>query len=248
MPSFDEEVNFLPLDLWITGRLDFRDESDKENIHARLIIKTRHKGLFPDGVFEYAYGWGINIEEAIINAAFRWIESDFNVFHDLLCKATEHDHSENKMELLSISSEKNVLGWEVIFGPLIYTEIKDKKLELKQNEIFIHLFNLITGTLLDKEGVYGIKVFVMKKENGALDIDCRLNCHTWEAGKVELEKFAFNWDFPNESHWRKQYFLIVNKNVAEIKNKEALLEKLHNTLDEQLKSKKRFNWRFWSKN
>jgi len=247
MPNFDEEVNFLPLNLWITGKLDFTDESNKENIHARLIIKTRHDELFPDGIFEYAYGWGIDIKEAIINAAFRWIESDFNVFHDLLCKATEHDHSANKMELISISSNKKTLGWEVIFGPLIYTELRDKKLELKQNEIFIHLFDLISASLLFEKGVFGIKVFVMKKKNGELEIDCRLNCHAWEEGKMELEKFIHNWDVFNESHWRKQYILIVDKNLEEIKNKEALLEKLNASLEEQLKTKNRFNWKFWKR-
>lgn len=249
----DEEVEFHPLNLWITGKLDFVDDSKNENVHSRLIIKTRHEKIFPKGISEYAYGWGKDVEEASINAAFRWIESDFNTFHDLLCKSKLHDHEKNKMEFVSMSTGEEILGWEAVFGDIIYLESQTKKLEINRNEIFLSMFDLITGALLSERGAYGIKYFAMQNEKGNVQLDCRLNCHDWEDGKVELEKYISNWEIQNETHWRKQYVLVVNKELDELKNKEKLLEELVNALEKQLEDKKKkenqakSNWRFWRK-
>lgn len=244
MEHSDKEVEFSPLNLRITGKLDFVDDSNSKNVHSRLIIKTRHDKYFPKGISEYAYGWGKDVEEASVNAAFRWIESDFNTFHDLLCKSTSHNHEKNKMELVSISAGEEVLGWEVIFGDILYLENETNKLEINQNEIFLSMFDLITGALLGEKGAYGIKYFAMRDKKGNIQLDCRLNCHEWEDGKVELEKYISNWNIKNETHWRKQYILIVNKELDELKNKEKILQELVTTLEK----KSKFNWKFWKKN
>ncbi len=253
MENSDKEIEFHPLNIRITGELDFVDDSNSENVHSRLIIKTRHEEIFPNGIFEYAYGWGKDIEEASVNAAYRWIESDFNTFHDLLCESESHDHEKNKMELVSMSTEDEILGWEVVFGNVIYPESETRKLEINQNEIFLSMFDLITGTLLNEKGAYGIKYFAMQDEKGNVELDCRLNCHNWEDGKMELEKYVSNWEIQNEAHWIKQYILIVNKKLDELKNKEELLQELANALEKQLEDKNRkekhskSNWKFWRK-
>lgn len=220
----DEEVEFPPLKIWITGQFDMVEEKEDGSFQSRLIIRTRHQKLFPDGIFEYAYGGGESEEEASVNAAFRWIESDFNTIHDLLCTSAEHDHSDSKTELISFNAEGGLIAWDVVFGPLIRTASEQVKEDVPIDTFLMELFNLINGTLLHEKEIYPIKCFVMTDREGEISMDCRVNGRFWEEGEAVLKEYAEKWGLKNEFHWRKQYFIIVPKNLEELRNPELLVK------------------------
>lgn len=226
MPISEKEVFFSPLKIWITGKLDHREDSLKGNIHARLIIKTRHEGLFPDGIFEFAYGGGTDMESAIIDAAYRWIQSDFNTIHDLLCTAKEHNHDGNKADVVSMTPQGEVLGWEIVFGPLISTTIEGVKQKISQDEIFWRLFDVITEDLLGEKGIYPIKFFAIQNEKNEIDADCRLNGQDWQKGREALLEYIREWNLKDIFHWRKQYVIVVNRPIEHLHNGQELLKEL----------------------
>lgn len=249
----DEAVAFLPLNLKISGELEHLDDSNPETVSSRLIIKVRHEKFFPHGIFEYSYGFGKDAAEAIEHAIFRWIELDFNAFHDLLCESKAVFREGNKLELVSISTNGGILGWEVVLTDIIHLESETQKVKINQDEIYLDMLDLITGSLLCEKGVYGIKYFAMQDESGNIQLDCRLNGIDWEEGRRALGNYVLNWGIQNELHWRKQYVLIVNKELDQLKNKDKLMKELVSALEQQLDEQKKkepqskFNWKFWRK-
>jgi hypothetical protein len=249
------EVNFHPLNLRISGEISFF--KDHENgIQIGLLIKTVHDDFFPIGVQEFSYGFAEDEGEAIIDAAYKWIISDFNTFHSLLCK--HHDHSKDKLEMISLTPENELLGWEIIFGDILSPKTNHEKVITENNEFFVSMLDLITGSLLSEKGNCGLKFFAIKHKNETLNIDCRVNGHDWEDGKVALNKYASKWKSSDEVYWKKQYIIIVNKEIEEMKYKDNLLIELEQTLnktnkeisslEKKLSQQNKFNWRFWKKN
>lgn len=224
----DSKVIFSPLDLSISGEISsFKDHND--GIQIGLLIKTVHDEFFPNGVHEFSYGFAENEADAIIDAAYQWIISDFNTFHSLLCKY--HDHSKDKLEMISLTPDNELLGWEIVFGDVISSAASDKHTNTDNNEIFTSMLDLITGALLSKKGNCGLKFFVVKRRNGILNTDCRVNGRDWEDGKVALSEYASKWENNHEVYWEKQYILIVNKEIEKLEAKERLLKELGNTLN-----------------
>lgn len=221
----DEEVEFPPLKIWITGKVDSTEKQEYGSVQVRIIVKTRHKELFPNGIFEYAYGWGENKEAAAVNAIYRWLDSDFNAIHDLLCTSVEHDHSDSKREMITASKNGTLIAWDVVFGPLIVSESEQKQEDILINDFFLKLYDLINDTLLNEKGIYPIKCFVMQNEEGQVSMDCRINGHFWHEGEVVLKEYAESWGLEGESHWRKQYFIILSKEVT-VEQYRDLLNKL----------------------
>ena len=217
-----EEVEFSPLKIWITGRLDLMEEEEDGSFHSRVYIRTRHEELFPDGMYEYAYGLGETEEAATVNAVYRWIESDFNAIHDWLCTNAEHDHSDSKTEAVSFSEEEGVMAWEVILGPLIRTASEQLQEEIYQDDFFLKMFDTLNTYLLGYKGLYPIKCFVMVDQAGEISLDCRVNGQAWAEGGAFLKKYAESWGLKNETHWRKQYFIIAPKKIKELRNPELV--------------------------
>jgi hypothetical protein len=72
--------------------------------------------------------------------------------------------------------------------------------------MFTHCFDSF-DKLLAADQFYGVRLFVMRNDQNAMEADCRVNGEDWPAGKEALLKYGQNW--PHRGfEYRKQYLAI----------------------------------------
>lgn len=115
----------------------------------------------------------------------------------------------------------------------------------------------MTGDLLGQRGIYPIRSFVSKNDNGDIDVDCRINAVDWQQGRCDLYAHAQHWEIENDFLAWKQYILIVPIEVEDLESenlKQSLKDNLRKELEKlqqkqpqtaQEPEQKRKWWKFW---
>jgi hypothetical protein len=182
-------------------------------------VSISHPSLLPEGLQELAIGFGEEEAARLASSATGWMQSDFPVIHSYLCPSGT-DLGVKRMELVSQTGDKQ-LGWNVLLGPLAIMGDQMNLSEDSIHELFIYLFNEITGLLRLPKILY-LKLFVSKATDGSINADCRLLGENWIEGTNKLCHFAEQLDTQGKFHSRKQFIIIYPRPLDELKKGEDL--------------------------
>ncbi len=177
-------------------------------VKTATTIQASHKNLIPAGLFEYQHAVGDDLRSAIAQGFENWAQLDLVVLTDALREQLENCTS------LAIDYPKNALRKalkrRVVLGPASHLAKKptaeDEEHPFCPCCLFTNSFDAFRD-FLESDSFHGIRLFVMRDENGAAQADCRVNGTDWEVGAEALIKYAQGW--PDRGfEFRKQYVAI----------------------------------------
>jgi hypothetical protein len=239
---------FFPLDLALELRIVKENMTDN-GCSVFMTIRCTHPIKFPAGITEYATGMAENKRAAVSQAFHNWIICDFTPIHDYLCESGTLLGSTS--ETACYAGELNeFVAWDIFYGPRIETvqhgsHLHPTKNDSKEQVIVIQtLFQALTDEVFGVPGLYYIRTFMSKYQDGSIQCDCRVNGNDWEHGKESLIQYISQYPTGDGLIYIKQNILLANKPIEEIKSPD-LLNHLMDALNKQQAEKQKKWWEIW---
>ncbi len=238
--SLEEEVDLIDLlaDVLKAQGLEFRKQGDGLVSAAGLVLRPQFVSLepkHPKGAkvcstiefshpdfgrvlpFEYQHAQGGDLGAAFRGGFESWAKYDMPAIFDAL-KPEPDDCPYLTMNYPANAERSAVRRRRVILGPPLHMAQKhDNAIDAEHPFCPCCLLtNSIDAfkSLLDADGVFGLRMFVMRNENGEVEADCRVNGEDFAAGEGALIKYAEGWS-DRGYEYRKQYVIVQNLGVAE---------------------------------
>jgi len=167
---------------------------EPNGVRSVTSIAISNEKYAPNGLFEYQHSAGDDTNQAIAKGFKGWIELDLPVLLDAInnslvsCTAMDMEYPAPEHRIrrallgpVSHIASRNIDGVEEHpFCPccLLTNSFEAFREHFKQNEFF------------------GIRLLVLRNENGEINADCRVNGIDWELGKEHLIKYGQTWPGP----------------------------------------------------
>lgn len=205
--KFDSWIT-LPAGLILQPQIVAIDPLDSVGVKSTTTIEiTFGTENEEQSLFEYQHSSGSTVIDSISNGFEAWISSDLVVILEAISGKFEHC---TRLEMTIPELEGTRLA---VLGPITYYA---KHQSAVQEEhpfcpccLLTNNFEMFRQQIRDT-AVYGIRMFAMRKENGDLAADCRINGHDYQDGKASLINYAQSW--PNcDFEFRKQYVILISK-------------------------------------
>ncbi len=177
-------------------------------VKTATTIQASHERLIPSALFEYQHAVGDNLQSALAQGFEGWTQMDLLVLQEALrdqpksCSSLEVSYPENDC--------RGPLKRRIVLGPASHAA---KKTIAEDEEHPFCPCCLFTNSMaafreiLEINAFYGVRLFVMRDQNGVAEADCRVNGRDWNAGVEALIKYAQGW--PDRGfEFRKQYVAI----------------------------------------
>jgi Family of unknown function (DUF6348) len=171
-------------------------------------VATSHPRLIPDGVFEYQHSVGRTLSEAVRDGFDQWVQLDFVVFLDALRDKTERCGT---IEIAFPQKDGCVLSRRAVLGPIGHSVAQPEHVSSDIAHPFCSCC-FFTNTYpafqpLFEAGFYAIRLYTVRKQEGSVKADCRVNGEDWESGEYALCNYAETW--PQMGfEIRKQYVVL----------------------------------------
>ena len=178
-----------------------------ESSGVRIVttISIAHEKYIPGGLFEYQHASGDDMNSALAEGFSGWIEIDLPVLLDAVsnnqetCTAMDMEFPEPAQRIR-----------RALLGPIVHLARHD--FEIQEEHPFCPCC-LLTNSFdafkqhFEGDEFYGIRLLVLRDENGEISADCRVNGIDWELGKEQLIKYGETWA-DRGVEMRKQYVVI----------------------------------------
>ena len=187
-------------------------------VQTATTIEVAHPTL-GRGILEYQHSTGDNLAESLSKGFKGWADLDLPVFLDALhpqpavCTFLE-------MSLPPTAQRPSTLHRRVVLGPPLHigqeaaTGVDHDPHPFCPCCFYTNSHEAFKG-LLESDGFYGIRLFALRRADGRVQADCRVNGEDWPAGIEPLVRYATSW--PQRGfEVRKQYVCMqtVSANVG----------------------------------
>ena len=185
---------------------------DDMGASSTTTIECRHAGQLPGGVFEYQHASGDNFEASILDGFDKWVQLDLvplvDSFRDKPADCT-------MMEMdFPAKDGRPALSRRAILGPVMAASASpgagaDQGGEHSPGCPCCLLTNTLEAfqELIEQDRFFGIRLFAMRDQDGAISADCRVNGEDWDAGEEALVNYAKTWP-GDDFEFRKQYVVL----------------------------------------
>lgn len=200
------------------------DLSPKEDggVQTCTTIQINHPTLAPNGIFEYQHSIGDSLAESICEGIDQWMQVDFVTLLDALQSETR-ECTTLQMEFPESDGHPARIR-RAVLGPVAHMMTEPPPPEEKPVAEPVdeeacdadHDFCpccLLTRSLdafmplMEGDGLYAIRMFAARNQDGSTDSDCRVNGEDFEPGAAALREYATTW--PNAGvEFRKQYVVL----------------------------------------
>jgi hypothetical protein len=199
-------------DLYLRPEFVRFESLEPSGVRTVTSISIAHEKYVPEGLFEYQHASEDDMNSALTAGINNWIEIDLPVILDAVrnsletCSAMDLDFPEPARRIR-----------RALLGPVLHLASRD--IEIEEEHSFCPCC-LLTNSFeafrqqLDGEGIYGIRLLVLRDEDGELSADCRVNGIDWELGREHLKKYGETWT-GRGFEMRKQYVVIYTMDADE---------------------------------
>jgi len=168
-------------------------------------ISVAHEKYAPGGLFEYQHASGDDMNESLTAGFNNWIELDLPVFLDVISNSLE---TCTAMDMEFPEPARRIR--RSLLGPVYH--LASRNIDTEEEHPFCPCC-LLTNSFeafrqqFEGEGFYGIRLLVLRDQEGEVSADCRVNGIDWEIGKELLIKYGETWA-DRGFEMRKQYVVI----------------------------------------
>lgn len=178
---------------------------EPSGVQTATTISIAHEKYFPDGLFEYQHATGDDMNASLTAGFNNWVEFDLPAFLDAISNSLERCAA---MDMEFPEPARRIR--RCLLGPVYH--LASRNIEIEEEHPFCSCC-LLTNSFeafrrqFEGEGFYGIRLLVLRDEEGEVSADCRVNGIDWEIGKEHLIKYGETWA-DRGIEMRKQYVAI----------------------------------------
>jgi hypothetical protein len=172
-------------------------------------IEFSHPRFGEIAPFEYQHSSGDDITTAFTRGFEMWVQFDLPAILDAL-RTDPKECPFMSMKFPADETRAASRNRRVVLGPPAH--LAEKRDEDDDEHpfcpccLFTNSFEAFKP-LLDSDGLYGLRLFAMRNEEGLAEADCRVNGEDFAPGKAALIKYAQSW--PQRGfEFRKQYVIL----------------------------------------
>lgn len=194
---------------------------DAGGVHTMTTIDIRQPELVPDGLFEYQHSTGDNINESVRKGFESWADVDFPVLLDARLARPE-TCTLWVMELPAGDGRPARTRRAILGGVSFYPERAprtppadspaDSAASCSGDDDFCPCCFLTRNAeafrpLIEADGPAGIRFYAVRRADGTIGADCRINGEDFEQGIAALRSYAATWPGSGFA-FRKQYVFL----------------------------------------
>jgi len=185
---------------------------DDAGVNTVTTIQTSHAALAPRGLFEFQHSSGTDVRDSFAKGFKGWAELDLPVFLDALrakpatCMVMEMSKGQEGKSLLARDRR-------LVLGPPVQMTQKADPAPSEHDFCPCCLFTRSIDAfdeLVKDQAFFGVRLFVMRYEDGLIEADCRVNGVDHPAGAAALVRYAQSWP-DRGAEYRKQYVCIQTR-------------------------------------
>jgi hypothetical protein len=173
-------------------------------------VTTSHPRLAPDGVCEYQHATGATASEAVRNGFDQWLQIDFVVLLDALRERLEDCMA---LEFKFPRDGGAEFIRRAVLGPVGHAVAHPPAAAACDVEHPFCPCCLLTNSyqafrpFIEADGLFGIRLYAARDQDGVAQADCRINGNEYEPGKQALRDYVAKWAQAG-FEVRKQYVLL----------------------------------------
>lgn len=201
----------LPNDLCLRPEIVMIQPLDQGGVRTMSTIAIAHEKCAPAGLFEFQHATGNDTNSAFTAGFEGWSALDLPVLQDVI---EEQLNRCAGMDMEFPGSAHRVR--RAVLGPVSHVASRDA--DVAEEHPFCPCC-LLTNSFeafrshFDSEATYGIRLLVLRNEQGEVSADCRVNGIDWELGRTHLVEYGKRW--PDRGfEMRKQYVAIYTRGAT----------------------------------
>jgi hypothetical protein len=206
----EAEHDLLRLPSGIGLRVELLEVDPRADGNVRTVsrIVATHAEHFPHGLPEFQHAGGRSAEDALVNGFSAWATLDLVTLQDAIRDKPE-DCTFVDMKFPS-AHQTNVR--RVVFGPISHMAVPLDAPQEEEHDFcpccFVTKNLAVFRPVIDAAGTVGIRLFAMRRADGEIAADCRVNGEDYPEGVAQLNEYVRTWPVREDMEFRKQYVVV----------------------------------------